>query len=77
MNQELPWGDDPGGEPRRFRKSEGMRAYVTKQMILTGLVDPTVAYAIFEQAYKKERYAHVPREQYQLELARLMSEFRL
>ncbi|CAE6967912.1 unnamed protein product [Symbiodinium sp. CCMP2592] len=73
--KELPWGDDPGGEPQRFLKSEGMAAYVTKRMVQTGLVDPTVAYAIFEQAYRKECYPNVSREQYQRELARLMSEF--
>ncbi|CAE7403220.1 unnamed protein product [Symbiodinium necroappetens] len=73
--KELPWGDDPGGEPQRFLKSEGMAAYVTRRMVQTGLVDPTVAYAIFEQAYRKECYPNVSREQYQRELARLMSEF--
>ena len=44
-------------------------------MIQHGLADPTVFYALIEQAYRKELYPHVPREQYQRELARLMSEF--
>jgi len=75
-NRELPWGDDPGGEPRTLSKAEaGLASYVTKQMRQSGLADPTVAYALFEQAYRRDFYGQLPREQYQLELARLMSEF--
>eukprot|EP01061_Rhynchopus_euleeides_P021629 TRINITY_DN35270_c0_g1_i1.p1 TRINITY_DN35270_c0_g1~~TRINITY_DN35270_c0_g1_i1.p1 ORF type:complete len:567 (+),score=225.42 TRINITY_DN35270_c0_g1_i1:37-1701(+) len=68
----LPWGDEPGGEPRSLSKNKTL---VTRTVMQHGLAATTNAYALFEQAYRKERYPHMSREAYQKEISRLMSEF--
>ena len=68
----LPWGDDPGGEPRSFVRN---KALISQPQAAHGLAAAPNAYSLFDQAYRRERYQHIPRADYQKELGRMMAEF--
>eukprot|EP01059_Diplonema_ambulator_P037025 TRINITY_DN9592_c0_g1_i1.p1 TRINITY_DN9592_c0_g1~~TRINITY_DN9592_c0_g1_i1.p1 ORF type:complete len:551 (+),score=187.56 TRINITY_DN9592_c0_g1_i1:88-1740(+) len=69
--KKLPWGDHPGGQPIMLAPEKMM---FTIQDVVHGMAPAAHVYPVFEQAFKREYARDMPRQEYQMQLSKLMSE---